>query len=222
MKKTVIITGGGSGLGLALARQYSNAYHVCLLGRTEPKLKQAVQTITSDNRVSYQVCDVTDYNQVLTVLKKIFDEDQVHLLINNAGTGVFDSLHSLSEADIKHMVETNVYGTIFPSKASFPLFKKQGTGKVMNIISTAGLRGKVNESIYCATKFAVRGFTESLVKEWDGTNIYPTAVYMGGMDTPFWNESDHIQDRSRLKSPELVAQMIYEQDDNRSEIFIDR
>jgi short-subunit dehydrogenase len=68
----------------------------------------------------------------------------------------------------------------------------------------------------------VRGFTESLVKEWDGSGIYPTAVYMGGMDTPFWDDTDHIQDRSRLKSPDLVAELIYSQDDNRPEIFIDR
>ncbi|MFG6495935.1 SDR family NAD(P)-dependent oxidoreductase [Fictibacillus sp. UD] len=224
MNKTVIITGGGSGLGLALAYQYYKDFNVCLIGRTETKLKQAVQTFStsSENTVSYKVCDVTHYEQVQSVLQSIFDNEDVHLLINNAGTGIFQPLNELSESDIRQMMETNVYGTIYPTKAAFPLFKKQGYGKVMNIISTAGLRGKVNESVYCASKFAVRGFTESLVKEWDGTGIYPTAVYMGGMDTPFWDGSDHISDRSRLKSPEKVAQLIIEQDDNRSEIFIDR
>jgi short-subunit dehydrogenase len=223
LKETVIITGGGSGLGLALARQYCKKFDVCLLGRTEAKLQQAVGTISSnENHIYYKVCDVTNYGQVQSVLKSVFKESNVHLLINNAGTGVFQSLEALSEADIQHMIETNVYGTIYPSKAIFPLFQEQGYGKVMNIISTAGLRGKVNESVYCASKFAVRGFTESLVKEWDGSGIHPTAVYMGGMDTPFWDDTDHIQDRSRLKSPDLVAEMIYSQDDNRPEIFIDR
>lgn len=223
MNKTVIITGGGSGLGLALARQYHKNFNVCLIGRTETKLKQAVKTFPkTDKNVSYKVCDVTDEELVLNVLRSIFTNEQVHSLINNAGTGIFQPLESLSEKDIKCMIETNIYGTIYPTRAALPLFKKQGYGKVMNIISTAGLRGKVNESVYCASKFAVRGFTESLVKEWEGSGIYPTAVYMGGMDTPFWDESDHIKDRSRLKSPEMVAELIYEKDDNRAEIFIDR
>lgn len=223
MNKTVIITGGGSGLGLALARKYNKNFNVCLIGRTETKLKQAVKTFPkTDKIVSYKVCDVTDEEQVLNVLRSIFINEQVHSLINNAGTGIFQPLESLSEKDIKCMIETNIYGTIYPTRAALPLFKKQGYGKVMNIISTAGLRGKVNESVYCASKFAVRGFTESLVKEWEGSGIYPTAVYMGGMDTPFWDESDHIKDRSRLKSPEMVAELIYEKDDNRAEIFIDR
>lgn len=223
LNKTVIITGGGSGLGLALAKQYSKEFNICLIGRTETKLQEAVQTVSqSNNRVSYQVCDVANYEEVQTVLKAIFEKESVHLLINNAGAGVFEPLSALTKDDIELMVNTNVYGTIYPSQAAFPLFKRQDSGKLMNIISTAGLRGKLNESVYCATKFAVRGFTESLVKEWEGTGIFPTAVYMGGMDTPFWDETDHIKDRSRLKSPDLVAKMIFEQDDNRSEIFIDR
>jgi short-subunit dehydrogenase len=223
LNKTVIITGGGSGLGLALAKQYSKEFNVCLIGRTETKLQQAVEALSqNDNRVTYQVCDVADYEQIQTTLHAIFEKESVHLLINNAGIGVFEPLNALTKDDIELMINTNVYGTIYPSQAVFPLFQKQGYGKVMNIISTAGLRGKVNESVYCATKFAVRGFTESLVKEWEGTSIFPTAVYMGGMDTPFWNETDHIKDRSRLKSPETVAKMIFDQDDNRSEIIIDR
>ncbi|WP_370568717.1 SDR family NAD(P)-dependent oxidoreductase [Fictibacillus sp. 26RED30] len=223
LSKTVIITGGGSGLGLALAREYNKTYNVYLVGRNEKKLEQAVQSFThSENKVSYKVCDVTNYEQTESILQSIFQSENVHLLINNAGMGVFEPLEKLSKTNITGMLETNVYGTIFPTKIAFPLFKKQGFGKVMNIISTAGLRGKVNESVYCASKFAVRGFTESIVKEWDGSNIYPTAVYMGGMDTPFWDESTHIADRSRLKSPEQVASLIVEQDDNRPEIFIDR
>jgi short-subunit dehydrogenase len=223
LNKTVIITGGGSGLGLALARQYQKEYNIVLLGRTESKLQQAASSFTDySNLVRYKVCDVTNIQQTEKTMQEIFASEQVHMLINNAGTGVFESLEALTSDDIQHMIETNVYGTIFPTKSSFPLFKSQGFGKVMNIISTAGLRGKVNESVYCASKFAVRGFTESLVKEWEGTNIYPTAVYMGGMDTPFWDETDHIKDKTRLKSPDLVAEMIYNEDDNKPEIFIDR
>jgi short-subunit dehydrogenase len=108
------------------------------------------------------------------------------------------------------------------TRSVMPRFIEQGEGQIMNIISTAGLRGKKNESVYVASKFAVRGFTESLIKELEGTNIKATAVYMGGMDTPFWDETDHITDRSRLKSPDEVAKLIIDQNAGQAEIFIDR
>jgi short-subunit dehydrogenase len=223
MKQTIIITGGGSGLGLELARRYSKDYNICLLGRTKEKLHQAADILSdAGSHIYYRICDVTRPQNVYEVLLEIFREEQVHMLINNAGIGIFEPLESLTVTDIKTMVETNVYGTIYPTQTAFPFFQKQGFGKVMNIISTAGLRGKVNESVYCATKFAVRGFTESLVKEWEGTSVFPTAVYMGGMDTPFWDETDHVKDRSRLKSPSEVAERIFNENDNRPEIFIDR
>jgi len=96
---------------------------------------------------------------------------------------------------------------------------KGGKGHILNIISTAGLRGKVNEDVYAASKFAVRGFTESLQKEYEASTIKITAVYMGGMDTPFWTDSDHISDRSRLRSPSEVAKLIIHQLDEASIII---
>jgi short-subunit dehydrogenase len=147
---------------------------------------------------------------------------RLDLVINNAGTGCFGPLESYSTGEIQQVLSTNVNGTINVTRCILPYFEQQGSGQVMNIISTAGLRGKKNESVYVASKFAVRGFTESLVKELEGTPIQVTAVYMGGMDTPFWQETDHIKDPSRLKSPNTVAQMIVEQNNGQAELFIDR
>ncbi|MFC7373621.1 SDR family oxidoreductase [Fictibacillus iocasae] len=227
MNTSVIITGGGSGLGLELAKLYSKNHDVFLLGRSETKLEEAaLQLKTSRGTIHTAVCDVANIEQVQSVLNLIFLSGPVHMLINNAGTGAFGPLDTLSENDVTTMIDTNVKGTIFPVMAATPYFKKQDHGTVMNIISTAGLRGKVNESVYCASKFAVRGFTESLGKEWEATNLRAIAVYMGGMDTPFWDNSTHIKDRSRLKSPSLVAETIVHEEKaggyTVSEIFIDR
>ncbi|MFC0190314.1 SDR family NAD(P)-dependent oxidoreductase [Fictibacillus aquaticus] len=225
MPSSVIITGGGSGLGKELAKQYASTYTVYLLGRDQSKLSEAASFIEqTGGTAETAVCDVTDMNQVEMVMNAIFTaSSSVHMLINNAGTGVFGPLESLSENDIHTMIDTNVKGTIFPVMAALPHFQAQGRGTVMNIISTAGLRGKVNESVYCASKFAVKGFTESLAKEWEKSQLRAVAVYMGGMDTPFWDNSTHIKDHSRLKSPEKVAEMIVQQDDGKiNEIFIDR
>jgi len=77
----------------------------------------------------------------------------------------------------------------------------------------------VNEAVYVASKFAVRGFTESLQKEYEGSGIKFNAVYMGGMDTPFWDESDHIRDKSRLRSAKEIAEIIIGQMDQASIII---
>lgn len=92
-------------------------------------------------------------------------------------------------------------------QSALPLIRAS-EGRILTIISTAGLRGKVHESIYCASKFAVKGFTESLQKEWENDPIAITAVYMGGMNTPFWDNSSHVADPSGLKGPEVVAEQI--------------
>lgn len=137
------------------------------------------------------------------------------ILINNAGVGIFGPIEDMEYKDIDTVIDTNVKGTIYMTKALMPMIKE----KIMNIISTAGLRGKVNESVYCASKFAIRGFSESLLKELED-RIKVVAVYMGGMDTPFWNNTDHVKDKSRFKSPREVALKIKELDDGRCEIVI--
>lgn len=221
--KSIIITGGGSGLGFALAKEYANQYNVILIGRSIQKLNRAKEHLSNGGyTVQAHVCDVSSIEAVRDVFGKIFAQEDVHMLINNAGAGIFGPLESLSSEDIETMLNTNVKGTIYPSTVALPFLKEKAGGKIMNIISTAGLRGKVNESVYCASKFAVRGFTESLVKELDGTGISVTAVYMGGMDTPFWSESDHVKDKSRFKTAEQVAAMIKAEDQGQPEIFIDR
>jgi short-subunit dehydrogenase len=140
-------------------------------------------------------------------------------LINNAGVGHFGPFIDMDEQHIADMFNTNVLGTILLTKAILPHLLKTGTGKIVNIISTAGLRGKVNEAVYVASKFAVRGFTESLQKEYENSGINITAVYMGGMDTPFWSHSDHVKDPSQFRSPREVAEIILEQIDQNSIII---
>ena len=152
-------------------------------------------------------------------LKQISSKyENIDYLINNAGVGNFGPIEELSLDDLNKMIDTNVKGTIMITQGLLPNVKE----RILNIISTAGLKGKKNESIYVASKFAVRGFTESLQKELEYKDIKITAVYMGGMDTPFWDNTDHIKDKSRLKSPAKVAKEIKSMDDGRAEIIISK
>lgn len=217
--KKLLITGGGSGLGKALAEVYGKKnYHVILIGRTEAKLKNAVQNLKSkDISCEYILCDISKNDQIEELFKKINEKHKnIDYLINNAGVGYFGPLNEITLEEMDNMFVINVKGTILMTQKFIGITRE----RILNTISTAGLRGKVNESVYVASKFAVRGFTESIQKEFSHLNLRISAVYMGGMDTPFWQGSDHIADKSRLRSPIEVAEEIQANDDGRAEIII--
>lgn len=210
--KAIIVTGAGTGLGkelsLLLAKQ---GYHMILTGRTEDKLKN-VQTLIDQTGGSATevVLDLRNIEDIKEKALMISKKHKIHGLVNNAGLGYFGPFSEISDKEIEEMFQTNVFGTIQMTKAILPYLELNNDGLVLNIVSTAGLRGKKNEAVYCSSKFAVRGFTESLQKEYEGTGIRFVAAYMGGMNTPFWEESDHVADPSKLRSPEEVAEIIIE------------
>lgn len=205
---SIIITGAGSGLGKELALLFGQkGYHIILAGRTLEKLTEVEEMIIAKNGAanSYAV-DLTVPENIKSFIDKVTSQFNLCGLINNAGTGFFGPFEKAELMEIEEMFAVNVFGTIQMTQAFLTAVRK---GFIMNIISTAGLRGKRNEAGYCASKFAVRGLTESLQKEFDGTNMKIKAVYMGGMDTPFWDHTDHIKDKSRLQPPSRIAEMIY-------------
>ncbi|MET3683112.1 short-subunit dehydrogenase [Alkalibacillus flavidus] len=217
--KKALITGGGSGLGQALALRYANlGYSIYLVGRHEDKLLDTKQQIEKQGGQAESITtDITDWDSVQSLAKQV---GPIDLLINNAGVGFFNTIDKLEKNEIDTMVNVNVNGLIYTTKHLLD-HVLQANGRILNIISTAGLYGKVQESAYCASKFAQRGFTESLQKELADENIAISAVYMGGMNTPFWDGSDYIDDPSALPSPDDYAKQIVEKDDGRAEIHVD-
>ncbi|WP_339149338.1 MULTISPECIES: SDR family oxidoreductase [unclassified Sutcliffiella] len=211
--QTILITGAGTGLGKELALAYAKQGHTIILtGRRLDLLKSVKEEIHSarGKAFAYQM-DISNLKDVKQAVGQITAEHSVDYLVNNAGAGCFGPLTELDYEEIETAIQTNVLGTIFLTKELVPHLLEKEKPKIMNIISTAGQKGKVNESVYVASKYAVRGFTESLQKELKG-KIHVIATYMGGMDTPFWNETDHIKDKSRLKSPRKVAEIIVSKD----------
>ena len=208
--KAIIVTGAGTGLGkelsLLLAKQ---GYHMILTGRTEDKLKNVqTQIEQSGGSATTLVLDLRNIEDIKERALSISKKYELYGLVNNDGLGYFCPFSEISDNEIEEMFQTNVFGTIQMTKAILPYLELNNDGLVVNIVSTAGLRGKKNEAVYCSSKFAVRGFTESLQKEYEGTGIRFLAAYMGGMNTPFWEESDHVADPSRLRSPAEVAEII--------------
>jgi short-subunit dehydrogenase len=220
--KTILITGAGTGLGKELALAYAQkGNRIILVGRTQSNLNEVSGMIEKTNGSAITTtCDISDSSVVEKLLSRLNETEKIDQVINNAGIGFFGPLQEISADEINQMIDTNVKGTIYVTKAILPTFLERNAGKIMNIISTAGLRGKVHETAYCASKFAIRGFTEALVKELANTTISVSGVYMGGMDTPFWDENNHVTDRSRLKSAKEVALEILERE-NETELIID-
>ncbi|MFP5112177.1 SDR family NAD(P)-dependent oxidoreductase [Bacillaceae bacterium C204] len=219
--KTIIITGAGSGLGKELAHLFSQkGYHLLLTGRTIEKLTTARdEIIAHGGRAAILPLDIQNADDVSKKVEEISHSYTICGLVNNAGVGHFGPFVEIDEQHMVEMINTNVLGTLLMTKAILPHLLKIPDGRIMNIISTAGLRGKVNEAVYAASKFAVRGFTESLQKEYEDHSIKINAVYMGGMDTSFWAHSDHIKDLSRFRTPREVAEIIMEQIDQDSIII---
>ncbi|GAB2497532.1 SDR family NAD(P)-dependent oxidoreductase [Alkalibacterium psychrotolerans] len=208
-KKHVVITGAGSGLGASLALKYAEMdYHVTLLGRTYSKLRYVADKMTSDN-VSLYTIDVSSADEVEKVFNEIREEsEQIDVLVNNAGVGVFDDAEKLTTDVIDQMIDINLKGTIFCTQAVLPEMKERNDGTIIQVISTAGLEGKTLESVYCASKYGQRGFTESIIKELNDTDIHVLAAYMGGMKTSFWDDMYSKDEIEHLMDPDDVADII--------------
>ncbi len=207
--KVVAITGAGSGLGASLAVQYNKiGYHVILLGRTLEKLKLVGASFLNENYSIYTL-DVSKYKEVNEVFEKIVNiEGDIDILVNNAGVGYFELLENLDVEQMDKMININLKGTIYCTQQVFTAMKKKNQGSIINIISTAGLEGKVNETVYCASKFGVKGFTESILKETKDTNIHIHGIYIGGMGTPFWVGTEQETQSDHLMNPDDVAEII--------------
>ena len=177
--KNVVITGAGSGLGASLAKKYHAAgYHVTLLGRTIEKLEDTAKNFK--NYAVYQL-DVSSYTAVESTFQHIKEDiGVIDILVNNAGVGYFDLAENLKADQIDQMIDINLKGTIYCTQQVLGEMKTRDSGTIMNIVSTAGVEGKVTESAYSASKFGVKGYTESLLKELENSQVHVHGIYMGG------------------------------------------
>jgi len=192
--KKIVITGSSSGLGLALAKSLSAKGHsLCLMARTEAKLKSAVETILSaypSANVSYQAVDVSNAPDLTDAISTAAEKlGGIDVLINNAGVmreGVFESL---SNSDFRDIFEINVFGAINGCRAALP-FIRQSRGSIVNVGSMASHTGVFGYSAYCAAKHALKGFTESLYHELTVEGITVQLICPPEFDSPMSDALD--------------------------------
>lgn len=168
------MTGGARGLGRAIAAALvKEGVQVAITGRNEMALKQAVAELSvSGTAVTYAVFDVADHAAVEREIQQLNHSfGNFDILINNAGISSFASVADMDVAEWTEIIQVNLLGTYFVTKAMLPQFLAQNYGDIVMVSSTAGLNGAATTSAYSASKFGVIGFADSLMREVRKNNI---------------------------------------------------
>ncbi|PQB08206.1 3-ketoacyl-ACP reductase [Polaribacter filamentus] len=169
-----MITGGSRGLGKATAIAFAKeGIDVAITGRNEATLKTTVSEIEKLGvKAIYAVFDVGNYEEVKAGIQSIIERfETVDILVNNAGTAAFGTFNDMEVEQWSQIIQTNVMGMYYVTKEVLPYLIAKNEGDIINISSTAGLTGNANTSAYSASKFAVIGMSESLMKEVRKNNI---------------------------------------------------
>jgi 3-hydroxy acid dehydrogenase / malonic semialdehyde reductase len=205
--KTVFITGATSGFGEACAHQFAqNGYRLVLNGRRHERLKK----LQDDLQRSYQAdsfllpFDVQDQNAVFEAINSLPETWQtIDVLINNAGLALGrDLFDEASLDDWNTMIDTNVKGLLYVSKAVVPLLVKRGSGHIINVGSVAGKEVYERGNVYCATKHAVDAISQAMRIDLLRHHIKVTAIHPGAAETEF--------SIVRFKGNDETAQSVYE------------
>ena len=208
MNKIMIITGGTSGLGKELLKEAINrGFFVCNLARNKEKM----DVLDSEYKEYYKgfVGDITDANFVKTSINEISKLGDIYCLINCAEKGCFKKATDYKPEEI----DTSLMGLkgMILCTTEVLKAKEEKDLKIVNIMSSAALKGNKNETVYCSAKWGERGYTEALKTEYKGTSVKVIGVYPGGMNTGFWNNSRDYVNEEKAQSfmdPKDVAKVI--------------
>lgn len=184
-----VVTGASSGIGEATARKLAGlGARVCLLARSADALETIAKEIqqAGTGEAFVACCDVSSGKQVADAVEKILQRyGRVDVLINSAGLSLNGEVDGYSLDDWHTVIETNLTGTFLTCRTVLPAMKQQQSGQIINISSGAGRNGIRNMAAYCASKFGVVGFTESLGLEVRNYNIRVSVLLPGSVATNF-------------------------------------
>ena len=210
--KTVVITGASSGIGRATALEMARRGANVVLGAR--RIEELERTAASCRSLGVDaVAIVTDVTRRDDCVRLIEAAPRVDVLVNNAGFAIYDAVVDARADDLRAMMDTNYFGTVHCTQAVLPQMLARGSGAIVNVGSILGIMGVARMSGYCATKFALAGFTEALRNEVIDRGVRVALVCPGTTDTDFFVKADRrkIPAASRLllgMSPERVARAI--------------
>ncbi len=203
----ILITGASSGIGAASARLFaSKGYRTVLAARRMDRLEALATEITTKGRETLPIStDVTQPDQIENLVAQTMQTyGQVDVLLNNAGLGRMGALVGLdAEKDIHLQLSVNLSGAIYVAQAVLPHMLQRGSGQIINMASISSFIATPNYSIYAATKFGMRGFTQALRRELAPQGIVVSGIYPGGVATEFSAHTGLKSDR-KMRTPAAI------------------
>ncbi len=210
--KTAIITGAGKGIGKAIAIALAaEGVNLGLISRTAKDLEDLQSELKSSSvKISVSSADVSDLQSVNNATTHIKNElGSIDILINNAGIAKFGKFLDLDPAEWENQIKVNLLGVYYVTRAILPEMIQRQTGDIINISSTAGLKGSPMTSAYSASKFGVMGLTDSLMQEVRKHNIRVTALNPSTVVTDLAIKSNLLNNNEdRVMHPEDFAELI--------------
>ena len=209
--KVALVTGGGGGLGQATCRTLAAAGAIVISADVSRDLAENVCGAIRAEGGRALPCrlDVTAEGQVEQVIDQVVAEHgRLDVLINNAGVDVTAPIQDLSVADWDRIIDVNLRGPFLMSRKALGVMRRQGSGHIVNIVSTAARRAWTNASAYHASKWGLLSFSHALHVEARPHRVKVTAVIAGGMRTPFLTERFPDLDPGLLQDPANVAETI--------------
>jgi 3-oxoacyl-[acyl-carrier protein] reductase len=206
--KVAVVTGSGRGIGRAIAIELGRlGAQVVLAARSRNELDETARMIGKN--ASVVPTDVRKKDE----LHRLFEQTTtalgpVDILVNAAGLGIFGPVIDFKEEDFEILIQTNLRGIFFASRFVLPSMIERKQGHIINLASIAGKVGSANRAVYCASKFGVVGFTESLAEEVRQYGIRVSVICPGSTDTRFSPSETSGKSRERMLRPEDIAHAV--------------
>ena len=203
--KVIVITGGSKGFGKALAQAFAReGSRVVIASHNQEHLESAAEELG----VNSYLADMTVYDDIKKLGEYVIGKyGVINMWINNAGVLFMSPMEETDRKRSHDLFEVNFFGYLYGCQVALSHMRHQESGVIVNIISTSGLEGKTELSVYCASKFAVRGLTETMRVELKDSGIEVYAVFPGGMKTDLHKEK-HPADYPDYMQVETVAEKV--------------
>lgn len=185
-EKVALVTGAARGIGRATAEALARAGAQVVLVDRHGSVAEVARQVGG----AAHVADLADPAAVERLVAEVVRyHGGLDILVNNAGLARHNAIQDVTTEDIDLMLSVNTRAVMILSRDAFRHMSGAGGGQIVNVVSTAGLRGGPGEAVYCGTKFAVRGFTEGLAEEGRLHGVRVHGVYPAGVDTGFWEDA---------------------------------
>jgi NADP-dependent 3-hydroxy acid dehydrogenase YdfG len=215
--KTALITGGGSGIGLATAKLFiDEGARVAITGRDGEKLRRAADGLKAGDRLICHAADVSDPAQAAAMVAAVTTKlSRIDILVNNAGTNIKDrQFRQLTPETWKLLVGANLDGAFHCSRAVLPQMRERKDGLIINVNSIAGKRANpLGGPAYAAAKFGLRGLMTALAAEEKGGGVRVSSIYPGEVNTPILDARptpvDEAHRQAILQSEDVAAAVLF-------------